>query len=202
MHKAESRRAVGLAVCEEVRHAAPTRLPAEVALWREARAAQRGCPLALARLAGLMRPLLMDMARRLLRERSDAEDAVQDALLDMLAAMRSYDPGRSPLPLMRTVLHRRAMDILRRGARRARAETAAAAAKDAVPAIAFSVVLMGEIDTLLNKLPDAQAEAIRLTGMEGLSLAAAAARSGRSANALMVSVHRGTTRLREALAMP
>ncbi len=190
-----------LAESKDARHSLPDHRPADAALWDEAAAARRGCPQALARLASLMRPRLLAMARGLLPDRCDAEDAVQDALLDMLATIHVYDPTRPPLPLMRTVLHRRAMDILRRGTRRARAE-AAAAEEDVTPSLAFDVVLMGEIDGLLDSLPGAQAEAIRLTGIEGLSLSEASTRTGRSANALKVSVHRGTSRLREALAMP
>ncbi len=194
-------RAAPLAMREETRHEVPGRTQAELEVWREAAAARRGCPRAMGRLACLMRPRLLAMARRMLLDRADAEDAVQDALLDMLSAMHGYDTARSPLPLMRTVLHRRAMDILRRSTRRARAE-AVAAVEDVTPSIAFTVVLMGEIAALLDGLPGAQAEAIRLTGIEGLSLAAAAEHTGRSPNALKVSVHRGTSRLREALAMP
>ena len=164
-------------------------------MWREAAAARRGCPRALARLAGLLRPPLLAMARGLLRNRADAEDAVQDAMLDLLATIRVYDPARSPLPLMRTVLHRRAMDILRRHARRARAE-ALGAVEDIAPELAFNVVLLGEVAALLHRLPAGQADAVRLIGIEGLSLKAAAKRDGRSTNALKVAVQdRKSTRL-------
>ena len=46
------------------------------------------------------------------------------------------------------------------------------------------------------ELPEAQAEAIRMTSLEGLSSAEAASRTGSGVSAVKVRVHRGMARLR------
>lgn len=54
-----------------------------------------------------------------------------------------------------------------------------------------------DLATLLAELPDAQQQAIALIKLEGLSVAEASQRTGVSASALKVQVHRGLKRLAE-----
>lgn len=175
--------------------------PDSVAIWAAARAAHAGCAEALARLATLVRPQLMQVARARLRNAADAEDAVQDALLGLPCAIRTYDPDQPPLPLLRTLAHRRAVDILRRRTRSAAAEAEHAAPRSIHP-VAEDSALLGELRLLIAGLPRAQREALELTRIQGLSLQAAAAACGRTPGALKVAAHRGTQRLRAVVAVP
>jgi RNA polymerase sigma-70 factor (ECF subfamily) len=52
-----------------------------------------------------------------------------------------------------------------------------------------------DLDRLLQQLPAAQRQAIVLTKVEGLSVAEASMRTGASASAIKVQVHRGLKRL-------
>jgi RNA polymerase sigma-70 factor (ECF subfamily) len=54
-----------------------------------------------------------------------------------------------------------------------------------------------DVDTMLDHLPEAQAEAIRLTRIEGLTMAEASERTGVGVSALKLRVHRGMARLRQ-----
>lgn len=54
----------------------------------------------------------------------------------------------------------------------------------------------GSVSDLLSHLPRREAEALRLTKVEGLSLAEASSRSGHSIGALKVAVHRAIDRLK------
>lgn len=183
------------------RRAPPECGPDAAAIWAAARAAQAGSAEALARLSMLVRPQLMQVACARLRNAADAEDAVQDALLGMLGAIRTYDLEQPPLPLLRTLAHRRAVDVLRRRARAAAVE-AEHATLPSLPAAAEHHALLGELRSLIARLPASQQEALELTRIQGLSLRAAAAACGRTPGALKVAVHRGTRRLREAVAAP
>lgn len=183
------------------RHASVDAGPDAAAIWSAARAAHASCAEALARLTALVRPQLMRVARARLRNAADAEDAVQDALLGMLGAIRTYDPEQPPLPLLRTLAHRRAVDVLRRRSRAAAVEAEHATLRS-LPAAAEDHALLGELRSLIARLPASQQEALELTRIQGLSLRAAAAVCGRTPGALKVAVHRGTQRLREAVAAP
>ncbi|WP_373509746.1 sigma factor-like helix-turn-helix DNA-binding protein [Thiocapsa sp.] len=54
-----------------------------------------------------------------------------------------------------------------------------------------------DLTTLLAELPQAQQHAISLIKLEGLSIAEASQRTGISASAMKVQVHRGIKRLAE-----
>lgn len=183
------------------RHAPVDSGPEAAAIWAAARAAHAGSAEALAHLSTLVRPQLMQVARARLRNAADAEDAVQDALLGMLRVIRTYDPEQPPLPLLRTLAHRRAVDVLRRRTRSAAVEAEHATLRS-LPAVAEDHALLGELRRLIARLPASQQEALELTRIQGLSLRAAAAACGRTPGALKVAVHRGTRRLREAIAAP
>ena len=82
---------------------------------------------ALERLYQLHRALAHNVAFRVLRERTLAEDAVQEGFLELWRTARKFDHERSSVRGWLCVLvHRRAVDLARReAARRARDESAA-----------------------------------------------------------------------------
>ncbi len=178
----------------------PAEPPAPDPIWEAAREARAGDRGALARLMALARPHLLVAARSRLRSQADAEDAVQDALLALLTVIRDYDPARPPLPLLRTLVLRRSVDIARRRAREAAAVEEEPSPSPGTPA-AEQAILLEEARRMVAALPASQREAILLTRFRGLSLRDAAAACGRSPGALKVAVHRGTQRLRAALAV-
>jgi RNA polymerase sigma-70 factor (ECF subfamily) len=60
------------------------------------------------------------LARRILRDRSLAEDAVQEAFFVAWRQATSYDPARSkPTTWLLTFVHRRAVDLVRKSSRHA-----------------------------------------------------------------------------------
>lgn len=56
-----------------------------------------------------------------------------------------------------------------------------------------------DLDRMMSGLSEGQAEALRLTKIEGLSMEEAAERSGRGVSSMKVSVHRGLKALRARL---
>jgi RNA polymerase sigma-70 factor (ECF subfamily) len=65
------------------------------------------------------------------------------------------------------------------------------------PAVHEEPTAQRDLTTLLAELPEAQQQAIALIKLQGLSVAEASQRTGVSASALKVQVHRGIKRLAE-----
>lgn len=164
-------------------------------LWDLARAARAGCPGAISRLFGQVQPLFRQAARRVLRNPSDVEDAVQDSSIELLTMIRIYDPGLPPEPLLRSLARRRAIDIARRNARHQR-PIDPGWCPASIPPGAVDRIMLGQLMAMIQTLPPTQREAINLLRVEGLSVREAALRSGRSDSALKVSAHRAGRRLR------
>jgi RNA polymerase sigma-70 factor (ECF subfamily) len=81
--------------------------------------AAAGCDQALAGLYDLYGRRAYGLALRVLRDEMLAEDAVQDAYLTVWRSAASYRPGRgAPSTWILTIVHRRAVDIVRREQRR------------------------------------------------------------------------------------
>ncbi len=74
-------------------------------------------------------PFLRAVCRRRLGSSTEAEEAVQDALLTIHRLRHTYDPARPLQPWLATIADRRAVDRLRRSGRRARHETDPGAAE-------------------------------------------------------------------------
>jgi RNA polymerase sigma-70 factor, ECF subfamily len=152
-----------------------------------------------------MTPYLRTLAARCFKERSDAEDAVQDVLLTIHAVRHTYDPGRPFGPWLVAIANRRIIDRLRRQIR-ARSREIELSAKhetfspDAAnfsfdDTSADSAALHAAISTLA---PD-QRQAISLLKLKEMSLKEAALASGRSVSALKVATHRAIKSLRKRL---
>src|SRR5262245_12631523 len=170
------------------------------------RATQAGDREAYARLLHELIPLFRRAVRRqrALLKPQDAEDLVQDILLSLHEARRTYDPSRPFLPWVMAIARNRVAD----GARRYMNRSAHEVVVDRPPET-FSDADPNTVDgpygdpealrLAVKALPDGQRRAVELLKLREVSLKEAAAHSGASIAALKVSVHRGMTALRRML---
>lgn len=148
-------------------------------------------------------PWLRGICRSRLRDPTDVEDAVQDALLTLHTIRHTYDAARPFRPWLRAVAERRAIDRGRRRSRRSAHEVGFEAAESvadtgAGPEAQLLHQLASErLRRVTADLPPAQRTALQLAKIEGLSLAEASARSGMSVGALKVATHRALNALRQ-----
>jgi len=88
---------------------------------------------ALAELYDRFAPLLLALVRRILNNRSDAEEVVQETLLQAWSQASRYDPRRASVPTWLVLMARsRAIDLLR--SRRVRERTVATVQAEGGPA--------------------------------------------------------------------
>ncbi len=136
-------------------------------------------------------------ARRLRGADEDVEDLVQDSLIAIHTRRATYDPARPFTAWAYAVARYKMIDHFRRR-------------KQNVPLDDFADILSVEsfedasgaqmdVDRLLGALPPKQAQAIRATKIDGLSVAEAAARAGISESDVKISVHRGLKTLEKHL---
>jgi RNA polymerase sigma factor (sigma-70 family) len=171
------------------------------------RATQEGDRQAYARLLHELIPLLRRAVRRqrALLKPQDAEDLVQDILLSLHEARRSYDPIRPFLPWLMAIVRNRLAD----GARRYISRAAHEVTVDQMPETFLDADpntidgSYGDPEALrlaVKALPEGQRRAVELLKLREMSLKEAAAHSGATIAALKVSVHRGMIALRRMLA--
>jgi RNA polymerase sigma factor (sigma-70 family) len=167
--------------------------------------AQEGDREAYRRLLEEITPYLRSLAARLIQNRGDIEDAVQDALLSVHAVRHTYDPMRPFGPWLVAIARRRFVDGLRRRGRAASRETPLEAEHEtfAAPETNFQEAASDgrAVREALEGLPRGQREAIRMLKLEEMSLKEAAAASGMSVAALKVATHRGLKSLRKVFGM-
>lgn len=141
-------------------------------------------------LAECQRWLARYFARRI--NPSAVDDLVQDTLVSVHRKRASYDPTRPFLPWLAAIARYRWIDQLRRTYRAEETELNEELLADPYdPGIIAKIGL----DAMLNKLPPAQAEVIRLVKIEGLSIAEAAAFTGQSEPLVKVNIHRGIKKM-------
>ena len=165
--------------------------------------AQAGDRGAYRRLLEEITPYLRSLAARRMPNRSDVEDAVQDALLTIHAVRHTYDPSRPFGPWLVAIASRRVVDGLRRrgrtGAREspldAEHETFAAPEANYHEAASEARALREAVESL----PRGQRDAIRMLKLQEMSLKEAAAASGMTVAALKVATHRALKSLRKVL---
>ena len=142
------------------------------------------------------------LARRVLRDPALAEDAVQDAFLAVWRAAPSFVPERAKASTwILTILHRRAIDLVRREARRAvdpleDSHAEVAGAED----IAWRRLEGGRVRDALRQLPDPQREAIELAYYAGFTQSELAERLGEPLGTIKSRMFNGLSRLRDLLA--
>jgi len=164
--------------------------------------AQEGDGAAYHRLLQQITPYLRSLAARRYRDVNDAEDAVQDVLLTVHSIRQTYDPTRPFAPWLVAIASRRFIDRLRRQGRTRNREIPLTSEHETFcqPAANRDERLdRQELEGMVNDLPPAQQNAVRLLKLKELSLKEAAAVSGMSITSLKVNTHRALKNLRKML---
>jgi RNA polymerase sigma-70 factor (ECF subfamily) len=163
----------------------------------------RSDEVALAELYDRFGGVAFGLARRILRDDALAEDAVQEAFLNLWRTAVRYVPerGRASTWLL-TLVHRRAVDLVRREERR-RAPPPPELAEEAMVAAAdddaFARLERESVQGALKRLPDAQREALELAYYGGFTQSELAERLGEPLGTIKSRMFAGLSRLRELL---
>jgi RNA polymerase sigma factor (sigma-70 family) len=157
---------------------------------------------------------LWNFIRRRVANESDAEDILQDVFYELVQAYRLMKPIEQVSAWLYRVARNRIIDRFRGKRPEASTDAPVAFAEDgaelrledllpspeAGPEADFARrVLLEELDTALEELPDEQREAFVAHELEGRSFKELAAETGVSANALRLRKHYAVAHLRERL---
>jgi RNA polymerase sigma-70 factor (ECF subfamily) len=150
--------------------------------------------------------LAFGLARRILRDDTLAEDAVQDAFLTVWRTAVRFVPERAKASTwLLTLVHRRAVDLVRREDRR-RAEPLAESVEPARTGSAEDDAWLRfereRVQAALRQLPDQQREALELAYYGGYSQSELAERLGQPVGTIKSRMFTGLARLRELLGEP
>ena len=149
--------------------------------------------------------LAYGLAYRILRDRALAEDAVQEAFLAVWRSADAYKRERAkPSTWILTVVHRRAVDLVRREERR-RGEPLEGAPEPASGSADEDVALRDRraaVQSALAELPGDQRQAIELAYYGGLTQSELSERLGVPLGTVKSRMFAGLGRLRELLAEP
>ena len=164
----------------------------------------RGDERALASLYDRYSPILFGLLLRILKDRPEAEDVLQEVFLQIWQRASSFDAERGrPFTWLVTLARSRAIDRLR--AVRSRERTALASAAEAVEPLADASddavrSEQGEaVRGALAAIPEEQRRALLLAYFEGLSQTEIAARLGQPLGTVKTRMRSGMMKLRELL---
>jgi RNA polymerase sigma factor (sigma-70 family) len=146
------------------------------------------------------------VALRILRDEKLAEDAVQEGFLAAWRNAHRFMPERAQASTwLLTLVHRRAVDLVRRENRR-RAESLPEetdyAASDSAEDDAWLRFERERVQAALSKLPDQQREALELAYYGGFTQSEVAERLGQPVGTIKSRMFTGLARLRELLGEP
>jgi RNA polymerase sigma factor (sigma-70 family) len=165
----------------------------------------RGDESALADLYDRVGRVAYGLAYRVLRDERLAEDAVQEGFLAAWRTAAGFSADRAKASTwILTLVHRRAVDLVRREERR-RTEPLEEAAHDIIGTAASAEDLAWlrfereRVQDALGRLPDAQREAIELAYYGGYSQSELAERLGQPLGTIKSRMFAGLARLRELL---
>ena len=151
-------------------------------------------------------PFIERIARRQGVRPDGIDDVVQETLLTVHRARRTYDPGRSFSAWLRTIAQRRAIDGMRRAGRTTAHEICAPLAYENHPDVsgvpghaAAESERMLQLNAAIATLPSRQRDAMEHLVIRGHSLAHTAEMTGRSPGSLRVNWHRAVTALQAKL---
>ena len=146
------------------------------------------------------------LALRVVRDAALAEDAVQEAFLAVWRTADTFRPERAKASTwVLTLVHRRAVDVVRREERR-RAEPIEAAPEPVAEGSTDEAVWLRyereRVQAALRQLPDQQREALELAYYGGFTQSELAERLGQPVGTIKSRMFSGLGRLRGVLADP
>jgi len=142
------------------------------------------------------------LALRVLRDEALAEDAVQEAFLALWRTAARFVPERGKASTwILTLVHRRAVDLVRREERRRTdlLEQAAEPGGGAVDEEAWLRLQRERVQGALTQLPDQQREALELAYYGGFTQSELAERLGQPLGTIKSRMFTGLSRLRDLL---
>lgn len=160
---------------------------------------------ALAQLYDRYRTILFGLLMRILNNREEAEDVLQEVFLQVWRKAADFDENRGrPFTWLVTLARSRGIDRLRTLAARERvAEAGAREVSDEISDAAtdaFKSEQRGLVSDALAKLPDEQKRPIMLAYFDGLTQSEIATRTGAPLGTVKTRMRTGMIRLRELLA--
>jgi RNA polymerase sigma-70 factor (ECF subfamily) len=153
-------------------------------------------------------PLAHSLILRIVRDRTDASEVLQDVFWEAWTAAGAYDPGRgTPEAWVATRARARAIDRIRSLRRRhemfvAPVDEGAVANREPAPDPAESAEARGVVQSALGQLSDAQREVIELAYYDGLTQSEIAARTKQPLGTVKTRIRLGLERLREVARRP
>lgn len=185
--------------------AADDRKGAQAALEDALRGAAAGDRAALRQVFDGTSAKLMGICLRILKDRDEAEDVLQEVYVSIWSRAGTFEPARaSPITWLATIARNRAIDRLR--ARRSRAENppleeALDVADDRPDGFAIAAELQeGErVHHCLSTLDGRAQDMIRTAFFDGLSYSDLAARAGVPLGTMKSWIRRGLQRLKDCL---
>ena len=138
-------------------------------------------------------------ARRFLGNDADAQDATQEAILQLMRSAHHYDPSQPFGPWLATHVHHACLTLLRSSRRRSRRELIATSGPSMQSNDDDAQVDGDTIRAAVGDLPDVDREAIDLHYFAGLAQDEAASVLGINSNTFAVRLHRARERLRGLL---
>jgi RNA polymerase sigma-70 factor (ECF subfamily) len=142
---------------------------------------------------------------RILADRQEAEDVLQEVYITVWQRAAAYDPERaSPITWLVAIARNRAIDRLRSGAKRRKSEPLEAADDVSDPAPSAAALLESADDSsrltgCLDELEERTRTAIRRAFLDGLTYEDLAARTGVPLGTMKSWIRRGLLKLRACL---
>jgi len=152
--------------------------------------------------------LVMAVAMRMLRDRTEAEELAEDVFVELWRRSAQYEPARGSVSTwIATVTRSRGIDCLRRRQRQQAREWGEAATEQAaVQDDPLASVALTEERRLVRELLDGllpeQRQALELAYFEGLSHSEVATRLSRPLGTVKSHIRQGLIRLRGVLRIP
>jgi RNA polymerase sigma-70 factor (ECF subfamily) len=145
-------------------------------------------------------PFLRRTVRRWHRDKADADDLVQDTLVQALANAHLWQPGTDLRAWLYTIMRNRFLAGVNKSARSASALKEIAEPAPTSTAHASELrLLLRDLGAALRRLSSNQRSAVLLIGVEGKSYAEAAQSMGTSVGAVRSHLSRGRDRLKTAV---
>jgi RNA polymerase sigma-70 factor (ECF subfamily) len=143
---------------------------------------------------------IMNYAYRMLRQRTDAEDVVQETFLRLWTSAATWTPRARPSAWLHRIAHNLCIDRLRKPRMAGDGELARIETEDRPNRLLLRKEVAEQVDDALQELPERQRAAIVLVHYQGMAQDEAAQVLGMSVDALESALARARRTLRERLA--